>query len=197
MMLGRGTLLLFTVIRQISRSHGSKDRQFWPKLGYGAGTSSVVCSRRAYISKSSWWRAPASPRKPPACRRCRNSPWWKWSMWPATRSDPVHHWKLDYPHFAAPGLRQDCPGLCIPQEAGPSHNTPRFGWIQPKRWHVQQIIAIPVSQIRWGWVLGPLRCSEWRLSEQNMACWRSTFGQQWNEVPVPLHSWYTTKQLFR
>ena len=29
----RGALLFFKVIRQISRSHGSKNRRFWPKLG--------------------------------------------------------------------------------------------------------------------------------------------------------------------
>ena len=29
----RGTLLFFKVIRQISRSHGSKNRQIWPRLG--------------------------------------------------------------------------------------------------------------------------------------------------------------------
>ena len=33
MLLRRGTLLLFKVIHQISRSHGSKNRRFWPKLG--------------------------------------------------------------------------------------------------------------------------------------------------------------------
>ena len=32
-MLRRGALLFFKVIRQISRSHGSKNRQIWPKLG--------------------------------------------------------------------------------------------------------------------------------------------------------------------
>ena len=29
----RGALLFFKVIRQISRSHGSKNRRFWPRLG--------------------------------------------------------------------------------------------------------------------------------------------------------------------
>ena len=29
----RGTLLFFKVIRQISRSHGSKNRRIWPRLG--------------------------------------------------------------------------------------------------------------------------------------------------------------------
>ena len=29
----RGALLFFKVIRQISRSHGSKNRQIWPRLG--------------------------------------------------------------------------------------------------------------------------------------------------------------------
>ena len=29
----RGTLLFFNVIRQISRSHGSKNRRIWPRLG--------------------------------------------------------------------------------------------------------------------------------------------------------------------
>ena len=29
----RGALLFFKVIRQISRSHGSKNRRIWPKLG--------------------------------------------------------------------------------------------------------------------------------------------------------------------
>ena len=33
MMLRRGALLFFKVIRQISRSHGSKNRQIWPRLG--------------------------------------------------------------------------------------------------------------------------------------------------------------------
>ena len=33
MMLSRGALLFFKVIRQISRSHGSKKRQIWPRLG--------------------------------------------------------------------------------------------------------------------------------------------------------------------
>ena len=33
MMLRRGALLFFKVIRQISRSHSSKNRQIWPKLG--------------------------------------------------------------------------------------------------------------------------------------------------------------------
>ena len=33
MMLRRGALLFFKLIRQISRSHGSKKRQIWPKLG--------------------------------------------------------------------------------------------------------------------------------------------------------------------
>ena len=32
MLLRRGALLFFKVIRQISRSHGSKNRRFWPKL---------------------------------------------------------------------------------------------------------------------------------------------------------------------
>ena len=33
MLLRRGALLFLKVIRQISRSHGSKNRQIWPKLG--------------------------------------------------------------------------------------------------------------------------------------------------------------------
>ena len=33
MMLSRGALLFFKVIRQISRSHGSKKRRIWPRLG--------------------------------------------------------------------------------------------------------------------------------------------------------------------
>ena len=33
MLLRRGALLFFKVIHQISRSHGSKNRQIWPKLG--------------------------------------------------------------------------------------------------------------------------------------------------------------------
>ena len=33
MMLRRGALLFFKVIRQISRSHGSKKHQIWPRLG--------------------------------------------------------------------------------------------------------------------------------------------------------------------
>ena len=33
MLLGRGALLFFKVIRQISRSHGSKNRRIWPRLG--------------------------------------------------------------------------------------------------------------------------------------------------------------------
>ena len=33
MLLGRGALLFFKVIRQISRSHSSKNRQIWPRLG--------------------------------------------------------------------------------------------------------------------------------------------------------------------
>ena len=33
MLLSRGTLLFFKVIRQISRSHGSKNRRIWPRLG--------------------------------------------------------------------------------------------------------------------------------------------------------------------
>ena len=33
MLLRRGALLFFKVIRQISRSHGSKTHQIWPKLG--------------------------------------------------------------------------------------------------------------------------------------------------------------------
>ena len=33
MMLRRGALLFFNVIRQISRSHGSKKRIIWPRLG--------------------------------------------------------------------------------------------------------------------------------------------------------------------
>ena len=33
MMLRRGALFFFKVIRQISRSHGSKKRQIWPRLG--------------------------------------------------------------------------------------------------------------------------------------------------------------------
>ena len=32
-MLRRGALLFFEVIRQISRSHGSKNRRIWPRLG--------------------------------------------------------------------------------------------------------------------------------------------------------------------
>ena len=32
-MLRRGALLFFNVIRQISRSHGSKNRRIWPRLG--------------------------------------------------------------------------------------------------------------------------------------------------------------------
>ena len=33
MLLRRGVLLFFKVIRQISRSHGSKKRRIWPRLG--------------------------------------------------------------------------------------------------------------------------------------------------------------------
>ena len=33
MLLRRGALLFFKVIRQISRSHGAKNRQIWPRLG--------------------------------------------------------------------------------------------------------------------------------------------------------------------
>ena len=33
MLLSRGALLFFKVIRQISRSHGSKNRRIWPRLG--------------------------------------------------------------------------------------------------------------------------------------------------------------------
>ena len=33
MLLSRGALLFFKVIRQISRSHGSKNCQIWPRLG--------------------------------------------------------------------------------------------------------------------------------------------------------------------
>ena len=33
MLLRRGVLLFFKVIRQISRSHGAKNRQIWPRLG--------------------------------------------------------------------------------------------------------------------------------------------------------------------
>ena len=33
MLLRRGALLFFKVIRQISRSHGAKNRRIWPKLG--------------------------------------------------------------------------------------------------------------------------------------------------------------------
>ena len=33
MLLGRGALLIFKVFRQIWRSHGSKNRRIWPKLG--------------------------------------------------------------------------------------------------------------------------------------------------------------------
>ena len=33
MLLGRGVLLFFKVIQQISRSHGAKNRLIWPKLG--------------------------------------------------------------------------------------------------------------------------------------------------------------------
>ena len=33
MMLRRGALLFFKVIRQISRSHGSKKRRIWPRVG--------------------------------------------------------------------------------------------------------------------------------------------------------------------
>ena len=34
MLLRKGALLFFKVIRQISRSHGSKNRQIWPRLGF-------------------------------------------------------------------------------------------------------------------------------------------------------------------
>ena len=33
MLLRRGALLFFKVIRQIARSHGSKNRRIWPRLG--------------------------------------------------------------------------------------------------------------------------------------------------------------------
>ena len=33
MLLSKGALLFFKVIRQMSRSHGSKNRRIWPKLG--------------------------------------------------------------------------------------------------------------------------------------------------------------------
>ena len=33
MLLRRGALLFFKVIRQISRSHGAKNRRIWPRLG--------------------------------------------------------------------------------------------------------------------------------------------------------------------
>ena len=36
MLLRRGALLFFKVIRQIARSHGCKNRRIWPKLGVSA-----------------------------------------------------------------------------------------------------------------------------------------------------------------
>ena len=41
MMLRRGALLFFKVIRQISRSHGSKKRRIWPRLGFPDSNSSL------------------------------------------------------------------------------------------------------------------------------------------------------------
>ena len=40
-MLRRGALLFFKVIRQISRSHGSKNRRIWPRLGVLAATKQL------------------------------------------------------------------------------------------------------------------------------------------------------------
>ena len=37
-MLRRGAILFFKVMRQISRSHGSKNRQIWPRLGVSGQT---------------------------------------------------------------------------------------------------------------------------------------------------------------
>ena len=37
----RGVLLFFKVIRQISRSHGSKNRRIWPRLGFPDCNSSL------------------------------------------------------------------------------------------------------------------------------------------------------------
>ena len=42
MMLRRGALLFLKVIRQISRSHGSKKRQIWPRLGVSRLNSSFI-----------------------------------------------------------------------------------------------------------------------------------------------------------
>ena len=42
----RGALLFFNVIRQIARSHGSKNRRIWPKLGV-SGLFSHLESRKA------------------------------------------------------------------------------------------------------------------------------------------------------
>ena len=40
-MLRRGALLFLKVIRQISRSHGSKNRRIWPRLGFPDSNSSL------------------------------------------------------------------------------------------------------------------------------------------------------------
>ena len=42
MLLRRGALLFFKVIRQISRSHGSKNRRIWPKLAVSGLLTQVV-----------------------------------------------------------------------------------------------------------------------------------------------------------
>ena len=57
MLLRRGALLFFKVIRQISRSHGSKNRRIWPKLGVSGQqlqfefTNGYEMLRKAWNSK--------------------------------------------------------------------------------------------------------------------------------------------------
>ena len=55
MMLRRGALLFFKVIRQISRSHGSKKRQIWPRLGVSGLLTPVYLWNTGAILVSSYW----------------------------------------------------------------------------------------------------------------------------------------------
>ena len=73
MLLRRGALLFFKVIRQISRSHGTKNRWFWPKLGV-SGLS--VCYTFLTMFLSSYH---------PEIFRCYYH-WQTWCPWKRSRS---------------------------------------------------------------------------------------------------------------
>ena len=99
MMLRRGALLFFKVIRQISRSHGSKKRQIWPRLGVSGLYLQFEFTNGYEMMHKAWsnieeepycfWRSSVKFQGHTALKSVKIDPDWAFPDWNSSLNSPM------------------------------------------------------------------------------------------------------------